>query len=85
MGVGALGKRNHFFSTLASPADQFEPCNINVLSAEPIREVSVRKIFSQVANPQLQIVRDWGIKLSAAKIPAGGHRDEGLYCEIRKA
>ena len=86
MGVGALGKRNHFFSTLASPADQmYRPFDINVLSAEPFRKVFVLKIFSQVANPQLQIVRDVGIKVrSAAKMSGGGHRDEGLYCEIRK-
>ena len=58
---------------------------MNVLSVEPFREVLVRKIFSQVANPQLLIVRDCHVELSAAKIPAGGHRDEGLYCEIRKA
>ena len=86
MGVGALGKRNPFFSTLASPADYIRPLNIDVLSVEPFQEVSVRKIFSQVANPQLQIVRDVGIKVNwrAAKMSGGGHRDEGLYCEIRK-
>ena len=63
----------------------YRPFNINVLSVEPIREVSVRKIFSQVANPQLQIVRDVGIKVNwrAAKMSGGGHRDEGLYREIR--
>ena len=84
MGVGALGKRNPFFSTLASPADQtYRPAKINVLSAEPFREVWYRKIFSQVANPQLLIVRDCHLELSAAKIPAGGRREEGPYCEIR--
>ena len=84
MGVGALGKRNPFFSTLASPADQmYRPFDINVLSAEPIRKVFVLKIFSQVANPQLQIVRDVGIKVrSAAKMSGGGHRDEGLKKDL---
>ena len=57
----------------------YRPFDINVLSVEPFCKVFVFKIFSQVANPQLQIVRDVGIKgRRAAKMSGGGHRDEGL-------